>query len=1221
MPMPHRNPIDRWSGSLAVVVLFLAGCPKAASPVVEAPSITVQPTSVTETVGHSATFLVAATGTPPPTYQWQRSGTPIASATSPIYRLDSVQAADSGAAFSVTVTNGTGSVTSAAATLTVLPVTTVAPVITSQPQALEVLDGDPATFVVLATGTAPLAYQWSREGLAIAGATSAVYTLSPAHLTDAGVHFSVVVSNGAGQVTSDPAMLTVHSSMPPLVAPAITTQPGDRTVLAGDQATFAVVSTGTAPLTYQWRRNGTALAGAVDPVFTTQPSVPGDDGAGFDVVVKNEAGTVTSTVAKLTVLVPPGVTAQPVSVSVPAGQSATFSVQASGTPAPSYQWRRQGVAVVGATSASYTLASVGATDDGASFDVVVTNSAGSVTSAPAVLSVTAQLEAPWFGLQPASVTVGVGSTATFSVRARGTSPLTYQWRRGGVALAGATAASFTTPPTTSADDQSSFDVVVANGVGTSTSAAATLTVVATVVAPTLIGQPQAASVFAGQQTTFTVVSSGTRPFTYQWLRGGANLVGATEPSYTLTPQLADDGARLTVRVGNAAGSVLSTEAILGVAPSPGTITLLAGDIGGLGGNGNRDGLGVAARIVPVGLAVDDAGNLYMGDTSGRTIRKISRSGVVTTLAGSPGHIGSADGIGPQAQFYSPVAVAVDGSGNVYVAEQVTSIIRKVTPDGIVTTLAGTTYGSGSSDGTGAMASFNAPRGIAVSRSGIVYVADTGNDTIRKITPAGVVTTIAGSPGVGGSLDAATGALAQFDNPQGLVVDPSGALFVADTYNCTIRKIALDGSVSTVAGTAGNCSSTDGSGSTAALLFPRSLALDSNGNLLAADRNAIRLLSPSGALSTLATPPAASGYNPGITGLAVRLDAQGNRTVLMAEPGLVQSIDVNGAITTVAGARGVSGASDGVGAAASFSAPRGLAADKAHNLYVADQSNQTIRRITPNGTVSTFAGAAGLTGSTDATGAAARFFNPTGVAVDAGGNVFVADAANATLRRITQAGVVTTLAGTAGTSAYSDGDGSSAQFVQPMALATDLNGYLLVIDDTLLRKVVPSGLVTVTTVAGQYNMVGATDGTGSAAQFYSPQGVAIDSAGNAFVADTGNDTIRKVTPAGVVSTFAGTAGVPSIAGSSDGVGAAARFNMPTAIAIDPSDNLYVADTRNQTVRKITPAGVVTTVVGVAGVTGVAPGPLPGGLSGPFGLVFDGGALYVSTVTCVVKVTFN
>jgi hypothetical protein len=286
------------------------------------------------------------------------------------------------------------------------------------------------------------------------------------------------------------------------------------------------------------------------------------------------------------------------------------------------------------------------------------------------------------------------------------------------------------------------------------------------------------------------------------------------------------------------------------------------------------------------------------------------------------------------------------------------------------------------------------------------------------------------------------------------------------------------------------------------------------------------------------------------------------------------------------------------------------------VYVADTANDVIRKITPAGVVTTFAGMAGMTGSADGPSAAARFNGPTGVAIDNTGNVYVADMGNGTIRKITPSGLVTTLAGMAGATGSSDGMGAAARFDGPKSVATDSAGNVYVADqfNSTIRKITPSGAVT--TLAGTAGVLGSSDGTGAAASFRLPIGVVVDGTGNVYLGDNGNGTIRKITPAGVVTTLAGMAGVT---GSADGTGAAALFSGPQGVATDSAGNVYVADTGNSTIRKITPAGVVTTIVGRSGQGGFLPGPLPGFLDAPQSVALFGTTLYTTTNNAIVQVS--
>lgn len=386
-------------------------------------------------------------------------------ATSNYYRvtLTAIAAYDTSGTYGTPV-GTTGSVTYLAAT--------TAPGITTQPSSVTVTAGNSASFTVVASGTAPLTYQWSKGGNAISGATSATYSIANAQSSDAG-SYTVVVSNSAGSATSSAATLTVNAAT---VAPGISTQPGNVTVTAGSAASFTVVASGTAPLTYQWKKDSAAISGATSASFTIASAQSSDAGS-YSVTVTNSAGSATSSSATLTVTAAataPSITTQPSNISVTTGSSATFAIVASGTAPLSYQWYKNGSAISGATSASYTISSAQAADAG-SFTCTVTNSAGSVTSAAATLTVTAAVVAPSITTQPISASVTVNASATFSVVASGSSPLSYQWKKDGSAISAATSSSFTLA-SAQTSDAGTYTCVVSNSAGSATSSGATLTV-------------------------------------------------------------------------------------------------------------------------------------------------------------------------------------------------------------------------------------------------------------------------------------------------------------------------------------------------------------------------------------------------------------------------------------------------------------------------------------------------------------------------------------------------------------------------------------------------------------------------------------------------------------------------------------------------------------------------------------------------------------------------
>jgi serine/threonine protein kinase len=311
-------------------------------------------------------------------------------------------------------------------------------------------------------------------------------------------------------------------------------------------------------------------------------------------------------------------------------------------------------------------------------------------------------------------------------------------------------------------------------------------------------------------------------------------------------------------------------------------------------------------------------------------------------------------------------------------------------------------------------------------------------------------------------------------------------------------------------------------------------------------------------------------------------------------------------STLAGLAGAKGSIDDSGTNARFNVPSAIAVDGSGNIYVADTANNTIRSITPDGEVATLAGLAGSSGSIDGDGPDARFLGPFGIATDSDGNVYVADMANDTIRKVTPNGVVSTLAGVPKYPGSNDGTGDNARFRNPWSVAVDTVGNVYVADSSndTIRKIGPGGMVT--TLAGVAGKAGSADGTGAKARFWNPHGVAVDTAGNVYVSDTSNNTIRKITPGGLVTTLAGFPGVP---GNIDGVGARARFSSPQALSVDGAGNLFVADADNSVIRKITPAGVVSTV---AGRTGVPAGAGVGArFSHPAGVALDSaGNLYIA-----------
>ena len=697
--------------------------------------------------------------------------------------------------------------------------------------------------------------------------------------------------------------------------------------------------------------------------------------------------------------------------------------------------------------------------------------------------------------------------------------------------------------------------------------------------------------------------------------GTANGTGTTARFYYPQGVAVDSGSNIYV-----ADTINRTVRM--ITPS-GVVSTLAGN---MRVSGSANGTGTNALFNTLsGIAVDSGSNVYVADRGCQLIRMITPAGVVSTLAGQSGVSGTANGTGTNAQFYNPFGLAVDSGSNVYVAEYGNNMIRKITPTGTVTTLAGSTT-SGTANGTGAAAQFYQPTGVAVDSGSNVYVVDYANQTIRKITPGGVVTTVAGIFRTTGTSDG-VGSNAQFCYPRGIAVDSGTNLYVADYLNQAIRKITQSNGVWSVMTIGGSqvSGTSDGVGTNAQFYYPLAIAVNGSGNLFVADYYNQRIsqgvvmqqaptitstLTAAGVnmasinytitASNGAMSYSASGLPPGLTldsssgvisGIA---SMAGTYSVTLGVTNLFGSSSATLSLTVMpppflyawsnfVGTPTLSGSVNGTGSNALFSNVDSVAVDSGSNVYVADTTgNNTIRKVTPGGVVTTLAGRIGVTGSANGTGTNALFNSPSGVAVDSGSNVYVADTGNNMIRKITPTGTVSNLAGS-GSAGLVNGIGSTARFSSPSGVAVDSGSNVYVADtvNNVIRMITPGGVVS--TLAGS-GVSGTLNGTGTAAQFGYPKAVAVDSGSNVYVVDETNGLIRKVTPGGVVTTIAGIAGSY---GSQDGVGSSAQFYFPTGIAVDSGTNLYVTDQGNQTIRRITLSSgtwTVSTIGSISGSTG-------------------------------------
>jgi hypothetical protein len=526
------------------------------------PVIATPPTGQSVAVGGTVTLSVVASGEGTLSYAWQKNGFPVLGATAATLTIPNAQVADSGT-YTVVVSNAAGSVTSAPVTVAVSTSLTP-PVVVTPPVGAAVPLGAPVSLSVVASGTAPLAFAWRREGALIPGATGAVLSIVSAQESDAG-SYTVTVSNGAGSVTTAPVTLSVDA---PLTAPRLTTMPASQIVALDSPVTFSVTAVGTPPLAYQWFKDGVAIAGFTGASLSLASAKRADAGS-YTVRVTNAAGSVTSDPAVLVVQAPatvPVIITPPSAATSSVGAPASFSVVADGAPPLSYVWRREGTLIAKASQSTLVLGSVQVADAG-DYTVTVSNALGSVTSSPARLTVLVPSLPPFIVVQPVSVTATAGGAASFGVTVRGTAPLSYQWRKDGERLVGATQATLTLT-NVRATDAAAYSVAITNAFGTAVSASARLTVNPVPTPPQIETPPTDRTVTEGATVSLSVTASGVGPLSYRWLKGGVPIVGATSATLTFSPVRLTDAGSYAVEVSNAAGTAVSTAAVVRVEPRP-----------------------------------------------------------------------------------------------------------------------------------------------------------------------------------------------------------------------------------------------------------------------------------------------------------------------------------------------------------------------------------------------------------------------------------------------------------------------------------------------------------------------------------------------------------------------------------------------------------------------------------------------------------------------------
>ncbi len=703
---------------------------------------------------------------------------------------------------------------------------------------------------------------------------------------------------------------------------------------------------------------------------------------------------------------------------------------------------------------------------------------------------------------------------------------------------------------------------------------------------------------------------------------------------------------------DAAGNLFIAEsswnAVCKVTPS-GVISVVAGFYGhGFGGDG---GQATSARLdSPFGVAVDTAGNLLIADYGNNCVRMVTPGGIISTVAGMGFDKANVSyGLPPTfANLYYPAGLVADSAGNLFIADTNNNRIRKLTPGGIISTVAGNgAQGFGGDGGPAISAWLNAPGSVTLDMAGNLFIADTNNNRIRKVTPDGIISTVAGNGVSGYGGDGGLATSAQLSVPRSVAVDAAGNLFIADSHNNRVRKVTPGGIISTTAGNGSEGFSGDGGLATSAQLQgPEGVAVDVEGNLFIAQPswNRIRKVTPGGTISTVAGTgqhgyggdggPATSAKLQNPQGVAV--DKGGNLFIADAHNNSIRKVTPGGIISTVAGtgtsSYGFSG-DGGPATSAQLGWPQGIAADPAGNLFIADTRNCRIRKVPPSGIISTVAGSGGGTFNGEgATAVSAQLYGPYGIAVDSTGNVFVADNG-------VEGGPLSNVSGVGGDPA-NGGNGiinkvtpdrllwMAARSPYPFGLAVDMAGNLLIAESdwNCIRKLTPGG--SISTVAGTGTLTTGFSGDGgpaTSAQLREPQGIAVDAVGNLFISDTGNHRVRKVTPSGIISTVAGSGTTLHGGFSGDGGQAtSALLSYPGGIAVDAAGNLFIADTSNNRVRKVTPGGIISTVAGngTAGYQGDGGPAVLAALDQPVGLAVDrSGNLFIADTNnnCIRKLT--
>jgi uncharacterized protein (TIGR03437 family) len=629
----------------------------------------------------------------------------------------------------------------------------------------------------------------------------------------------------------------------------------------------------------------------------------------------------------------------------------------------------------------------------------------------------------------------------------------------------------------------------------------------------------------------------------------------------------------------------------------------------------------AAQIGAIqGVAVDRLGNVYLSDTDNSRVRRVDTKGIITTVAGTGvAGFGGDGGPATAAQLNLPYGLAADAAGYLYIADLGNNRVRRIAPDGTISTVAGNGYKASAGEGeVAAEAPLLMPRNVAVDSIGNFYISEFEGHRVRCVTSNGKMTTLAGTGVAGYGGDNGPGTAAQLNSPAGLAVDSAGAVYVADSANNRIRKIVSNGYTSVI---------TTFLGATAAggtsLTTPTAVAVNSSGTLFVVDgATLVHSFTPSNG----AWIDYAGSYSPGFSGdggpataasLTLPRDVAASAgAVYIADGTRVRYVDVSHAIHTLAGDGYLHAIGDGgLATAAALSLPNAVALDASGNLFIADTGTERVRQVSAAGIMGTLAGT-GVAGYGMEPGPAttAPLNAPSGLAMDPAGGVIIADSGNNRIREVGRDGLIHTIVGVNSAGLAPDGyvPPILAPLNNPRGVCVDPAGVIYIVDTGNHRVWRAVSGTDLTDVAGNGTAGDVGDGgPARLAMLDSPSACALDSAGNLYIADTGSHRIRKTRPDGVIVTIAGIGAAGF--GGDGGLATAAALNSPRGVAADSDGNVYIADTGNNRIRQITPDGIIRTIAGQDGAAFAGDGgpAVSAWLNAPAGLVLDGsGDLYLA-----------